>query len=248
MAISSRCGFLSDSGISFFLKIGQHQSLLVAVSRTIHLSFSAFDWIRRNTPRKPYRYKINRTYGVLEEEKIVIDPDKEAFKRDLSEPDIEVYNEVRKKVVESIAKNASRYFAVIHFAGKQFKVTNNDLISVKAPLLEAKPGEMIRLEKILLAGNADFSIVGRPLLPRSNVLVTAMIVEKTLQHPSLWFQFHRRRRHQAMRVYQDNLVTLRIVDVAVKNVQFSSSLGPFFPSPDHVVAFSLNQKQTGRLL
>ncbi|KAL5106357.1 39S ribosomal protein L21 mitochondrial [Taenia crassiceps] len=87
-----------------------------------------------------------------------------------------------------------------------------------APLLEAEPGEIIRLEKVLLAGNADFSIVGRPLLPRNDVLVTAMVVEKTLQHPSLWYQFHRRRRHRVMRVYQDNLVTLRIVDVAVTNV------------------------------
>ncbi|KAL5969603.1 39S ribosomal protein L21 mitochondrial, partial [Taenia solium] len=197
--------------------------------RNVHLSFNLFDWIRRNTPRKPWRYKINKTYSILEEEKwvlmrhcytsrVAIDPDKDALKKDLSEADIEVYNEVRKNVAESVAKNASRYFAVVHFAGKQFKVTNNDLISVKAPLLEAEPGERIRLEKVLLAGNADFSIVGRPLLPRNNVLVTAMVVEKTLQHPSLWYQFHRRRRHRVMRVYQDNLVTLRIVDVAVTNV------------------------------
>ncbi|KAH9281377.1 39S ribosomal protein L21, mitochondrial [Echinococcus granulosus] len=218
MAMYSRCGLLFKSGFLSLVKAGQSQSFLVANSRNIHLSFNTFDWIRRNTPRKPYRYKINKIYSVLEEEKIAIDPDKDVFKNGPSEADIEVYNEVRKNVAESLAKNASRYFAVVHFAGKQFKVTNNDLISVKAPLIEAEPGELIRLEKILLAGNADFSIVGRPLLPRNNVLVTAMVVEKTLRHPSLWYQFHRRRRHRVMRVYQDNLVTLRIVDVAIKNV------------------------------
>ncbi|VDK36060.1 unnamed protein product [Taenia asiatica] len=229
MAVNNGCGLLFNSGILPLIKSGQNQPRLAAVCRNVHLSFNLFDWIRRNTPRKPNHYKINKTYSVLEEEKwvlmrhcytsrVAIDPDKDAFKKDLSEADIEVYNEVRKNVAESVAKNASRYFAVIHFAGKQFKVTNNDLISVKAPLLEAKPGERIRLEKVLLAGNADFSIIGRPLLPRNNVLVTAMVVEKTLQHPSLWYQFHRRRRHRVMRVYQDNLVTLRIVDVAVTNV------------------------------
>uniref|UniRef100_A0A5K3G231 Large ribosomal subunit protein bL21m n=1 Tax=Mesocestoides corti TaxID=53468 RepID=A0A5K3G231_MESCO len=111
--------------------------------------------------------------------------------------------DVRSKVSESLARNESRYFAVVHFA---------------APLLEAAPGEIIRLEKVLLAGNTDFTIVGRPLIPRNNVFVTAMVVEKTLQHPALWYQFHRRRRHRAMRVFQDNSVTLRIVDVFVKDI------------------------------
>lgn len=106
---------------------------------------------------------------------------------------------VREQVADSISQNNSRYFAVVHFAGKQFKVTSGDLISVRAPLLEADPGTLIRLEKIILAGNTDFSIIGRPLVPRSNALVTAVVVEKTLQHPSLWYQFHRRRRHRKMR-------------------------------------------------
>lgn len=141
-----------------------------------------------------------------------VDVDKIVPVEDLSEADFKLYNgistsrslntfliEVRSNVAQSIAENASRYFAVIHFAGKQFKVTNNDLISVKAPLPEVKPGDLIRMEKVLLAGNADFSLVGRPLLPRNNVLVTAMVIEKTLEHPKLWYQFHRRRRHRVMR-------------------------------------------------
>ncbi|KAM7536519.1 hypothetical protein Aperf_G00000082153 [Anoplocephala perfoliata] len=203
----------------FSLVKGQPSSLIVQVScKNIHTTFSALDWIRKNTPRKPTRHKINRVYSVLEEEGLSMDLEKDIFKRDLSGSDLEVYNEVRNNVVQSLALNPSRNFAVVHFAGKQFKVTNNDLISVKAPLLEAEPGEMIRFEKVLLAGNADFSLVGRPLLPRNNVLVTAMVVEKTLEHPSLWYQFHRRRRHRVMRVFQDNTVTLRIVNVSIENL------------------------------
>uniref|UniRef100_A0A0R3T491 Large ribosomal subunit protein bL21m n=1 Tax=Rodentolepis nana TaxID=102285 RepID=A0A0R3T491_RODNA len=186
--------------------------------RTIHTSYNLYDWIRRNTPRKPYRHKIDRVQSVLEEERIDIELNKCISEKDLSDSDLQIYNEVRTNVAKSLALNNSRNFAVIHFAGKQFKVTNNDLISAKAPLLEAQPGELIRFEKVLLAGNSDFTIVGRPILPRNNVLVTAMVVEKTLQHPSLWYQFHRRRRHRVMRVFQDNLVTLRIVDVCIENL------------------------------
>nr|CDS29417.2 39S ribosomal protein L21 mitochondrial [Hymenolepis microstoma] len=171
--------------------------------RNIHTSYNLFDWIRRNTPRKPYRHKIDRVQSVLEEERIVVELDKHISKKDLAAADLLIYNEVRTNVAKSLALNNSRNFAVIHFA---------------APLLEAQPGEIIRFEKVLLAGNSDFTIVGRPILPRNNVLVTAMVVEKTLQHPSLWYQFHRRRRHRVMRVFQDNLVTLRIVDVCIENL------------------------------
>lgn len=69
MAVISRCGFLFNSGILPLIKASQNQSLSVAVSRNIHLTFNLSDWIRRNTPRKPYRYKINKIYSVLEEEK-----------------------------------------------------------------------------------------------------------------------------------------------------------------------------------
>ncbi|VDL60772.1 unnamed protein product [Hymenolepis diminuta] len=218
MALNCRWGLILGSRVYFSKKIQPTPLILQTIFQNIHTTYDLFDWIRRNTPRKPSRHKIDRIQSVLEEERVTIDLDKDLFNRDLSASDLEVYNEVRANVAQSLALANSRNFAVIHFAGKQFKVTNNDLISVKAPLLEAQPGEIIRFEKILLAGNSDFTLVGRPILPRNNVLVTAMVVEKTLQHPSLWYQFHRRRRHRVMRVFQDNLVTLRIVDVCIENL------------------------------
>ena len=51
----------------------------------------------------------------------------------------------------------------------------------------AKIGQRIKIEKVLLIGSKDFTLIGRPLLPRDLINVEATVVEKTLSHkkPSL---------------------------------------------------------------
>ena len=49
----------------------------------------------------------------------------------------------------------------------------------------ATNGQRIRLEKILLVGSSDFTLVGRPLLPRDLVNVEATVVEKSLSHKKI---------------------------------------------------------------
>ncbi|BHF75450.1 39S ribosomal protein L21, mitochondrial [Sparganum proliferum] len=120
----------------------------------------------------------------------------------LSPAEQSLYDDICENVSTCVKSNDSRLFAVVHIAGKQFKVTSEDLISIKTPFIGTQPGDVIRLEKVLLVG----------------VSVYAMVVEKTLEHPHLWYQFHRRRRHRKMRIFQDNLVTLRIKDISVHNI------------------------------
>ena len=43
-------------------------------------------------------------------------------------------------------------------------------------------GQRIRLEKVLLVGSKDFTLIGRPFLPRDQISVEATVVEKTLTH------------------------------------------------------------------
>ncbi|XP_010566353.1 PREDICTED: 39S ribosomal protein L21, mitochondrial [Haliaeetus leucocephalus] len=56
-----------------------------------------------------------------------------------------------------------RLFAVVHFASKQWKITGEDLIMMDN-VLEAECGDRIRMEKVLLVGADDFTLIGRPLL------------------------------------------------------------------------------------
>ncbi|XP_037719672.1 39S ribosomal protein L21, mitochondrial [Drosophila subpulchrella] len=90
-----------------------------------------------------------------------------------------------------------RLFAVVHLCGKQFKVTPGDVILVEGywpPTI----GDEISLDKVLLAGARDFTLVGRPILEPGLVSVKATVVEKTLSHTKT--HFRKKRRKQYMRI------------------------------------------------
>jgi len=72
-----------------------------------------------------------------------------------------------------------RLFAVIQIDGKQYRVSQDDVVTVE-DWLPAEMGERLRLEKVLLVGGREFSLIGRPLLRRSQVCVEATLIEKTL--------------------------------------------------------------------
>ncbi|CAH8490820.1 unnamed protein product [Dicrocoelium dendriticum] len=177
------------------------------------------DWIRRNTPRKPELYKIPKAFTILEEEMTLPEPCKPS-----SAEDELIAHDIIGRVNAAIVDNKYRCFAVVHVAGKQFKVTTDDLIMVKTPLFGTEVGDRIRLEKVLLVGSNEFTLIGRPILQPKQACVEAQVIEKTLEHPKLWFQFHRRRRHKKMRVFQDNVAVLRITDISVNTIEEGAEL------------------------
>ncbi|PIK56790.1 putative 39S ribosomal protein L21, mitochondrial isoform X3 [Apostichopus japonicus] len=84
-----------------------------------------------------------------------------------------------------------RVFAVVLIGGSQFKVTAEDLIQFVGHV-EADVGERIRLEKVLLVGGDNFSVIGKPLLSSDMVRIEATVVEKTLSEKKILFRFKRR--------------------------------------------------------
>uniref|UniRef100_W8C026 Large ribosomal subunit protein bL21m n=1 Tax=Ceratitis capitata TaxID=7213 RepID=W8C026_CERCA len=106
----------------------------------------------------------------------------------------DVFNKVNTQLAE---RKEGRLFAIVHLCGKQFKVTAGDIILVEGywpPTI----GDEIRLEKVLLAGAKDFTLIGRPLLPQGLVNIKATIIEKTLTHTKTHFK--KKRRKQFMRI------------------------------------------------
>ncbi|CAH8651114.1 unnamed protein product [Schistosoma margrebowiei] len=71
---------------------------------------------------------------------------------------------------------------------------------IKTPFYGTDVGDRVQLQKVLLLGSSDFTIIGRPILPVHQVYIEAVVIEKTLEHPKVWYQFHRRRRHHKLRV------------------------------------------------
>ncbi|KAK3096908.1 hypothetical protein FSP39_004655 [Pinctada imbricata] len=84
--------------------------------------------------------------------------------------------------------DVGRLFAVIHLRGNQRKVTTEDIIIVNGDF-PPTVGERIRLEKVLMVGGKDFSLIGRPLLSRNVVKVEATVIEKTLSNFRVSFNY-----------------------------------------------------------
>ncbi|XP_074553571.1 large ribosomal subunit protein bL21m [Halichoeres trimaculatus] len=102
-----------------------------------------------------------------------------------------------------------RLFAVVYFAGRQWKVTDEDLILIENHI-EAECGERIRMEKVLLVGAEEFTLIGRPLLGKDLVRVEATVIEKTESWPKVHMRFHKRHRYQRKRIVVQPQTVLRI--------------------------------------
>ncbi|XP_070534687.1 large ribosomal subunit protein bL21m-like [Ptychodera flava] len=121
------------------------------------------------------------------------------------------------KVNADIQVNASRLFAVVYIHRQQFKITAGDLIQI-IDHIEADVGDKIRLEKVLMVGGDNFSLIGRPLLSRDLVEVWATVIEKTETPTKIFFQKKRRKGFRRWVEYKDNLSVLRINTINVTTV------------------------------
>jgi large subunit ribosomal protein L21 len=94
-------------------------------------------------------------------------------------------SEIWAKINQQIAnKSFGRLFAIVDIGGHQHKLTEGDLVMVLEDI-GAPNGKRIRLEKIPLVGSKDFTLIGRPYLPRDLVTVDATVVEKAMGHKKI---------------------------------------------------------------
>uniref|UniRef100_A0A8B9GAD4 Large ribosomal subunit protein bL21m n=1 Tax=Amazona collaria TaxID=241587 RepID=A0A8B9GAD4_9PSIT len=112
------------------------------------------------------------------------------------------------------AGHYGRLFAVVHFASKQWKVTSEDLIMMDN-VLEAECGDRIRMEKVLLVGADDFTLIGRPLLGKELVRVEATVIEKTESWPKINVRFQKKRNYQRTQITVNPQTVLRINTIEV---------------------------------
>ncbi|XP_077177383.1 large ribosomal subunit protein bL21m isoform X1 [Paroedura picta] len=119
------------------------------------------------------------------------------------------------KVNEQIANGQyGRLFAVVHFASRQWKVTNEDLILIEGHI-EAECGDRIRMEKVLLVGAEDFTLLGRPLLRKDLVRVEATVLEKTESWPKINMTSHKKQRLRRKRIMIQPQTVLRINTIEI---------------------------------
>ncbi|XP_034346556.1 large ribosomal subunit protein bL21m isoform X1 [Arvicanthis niloticus] len=123
--------------------------------------------------------------------------------------------EVVKTVNELIATGQyGRLFAVVHFASHQWKVTTEDLILIENEL-DIKCGERIRLEKVLLVGADNFTLLGKPLLGKDLVRVEATVIEKTESWPKINMKFRKRKNFKKKKIIVNPQTILRINTIEI---------------------------------
>ncbi|XP_062554978.1 large ribosomal subunit protein bL21m [Armigeres subalbatus] len=109
-----------------------------------------------------------------------------------------------------------RLFAVVQLCGKQFKITSGDIIIVEG-YWPPTSGDQIRLDKVLLAGGKDFSLIGRPMVPHGLVNINATVVEKSLSHTKTHFRKKRRKQYMRINFYRTQQTMLRINSIEVNS-------------------------------
>lgn len=123
---------------------------------------------------------------------------------------------VVKEINDQISNNKTgRLFAVVHLCGKQFKITDHDIIIVEG-YWPPNPGDELTLEKVLLVGSKDFTLIGRPLLNNELVKVDATVIEKTMTHTKTRFRMRRRKQFRRINFYRMQLTMLRINSISIK--------------------------------
>lgn len=138
-----------------------------------------------------------------------------ALVRKVSQEEQKKCSEVFSKINQQLAKKEEgRMFAVVHLCGKQFKITAGDIILVEG-YWPPDVGDQIRLEKVLLAGAKDFTLIGRPMLEPGMVDVKATIIEKTLTHTKTHFKKKRRKQYMRINFQRSPNTMIRINSVEV---------------------------------
>ncbi|XP_053977330.1 39S ribosomal protein L21, mitochondrial [Hylaeus volcanicus] len=122
-----------------------------------------------------------------------------------------VIDEINKQIT---TQSTGRLFAVIHLCGVQFKITENDIIIVNGHWVP-KPGDKLKLEKVLLVGSTDFTLIGTPILNRELVSVDATVIQKTLSHTITRFRFRPRKQFRRINFFRVHRTMLRINTITI---------------------------------
>ncbi|KAJ7985756.1 hypothetical protein DPEC_G00343760 [Dallia pectoralis] len=135
---------------------------------------------------------------------------------DISRDELERRHQATVETVNNLLQKEAygRLFAVVHFASRQWKVTNEDLILIENHI-DAECGDRIRLEKVLLVGGEEFTLIGRPLLGCDLVRVEATVIEKTESWPKVHMLFWKRHRFQKKKIIVQPQTILRVNTIEV---------------------------------
>ncbi|RXG53241.1 GA-binding protein subunit beta-2 [Armadillidium vulgare] len=153
-------------------------------------------------------FKVSRHYRSFPKD--FLKPKKE-IQEIVTSPEEEkiLTNEIIGKVNKQITSQThGRLFAVLFVNEKQRMITTEDLLVIREEFAPTA-GDKIRMEKVMAVGCSDFTLFGRPLLPKDLVYVEATVVEKTLFATEVMFRYASKK----LNFRRPELTVLRISDI-----------------------------------
>lgn len=120
------------------------------------------------------------------------------------------------KTLEQLTRR--RLFAVIHMFGRQRLVTSGDIFMLNHHLpLEC--GDRLLINKCLVLGGKEFSIIGRPLIDNELFKISATVIEKTMtDHRCFYRHVPRDHGNQKFFFQASPRTILRINEIEIKKL------------------------------
>ena len=100
-------------------------------------------------------------------------------------------------------------YAIVEIAGQQFKVEKDKKLFVQ--LLDAKEGDSVDFEKVLLVDNDGKVAVGTPTVKGAKV--TAKVLEQVKGDKVIVFKKKRRKGYQKMNGHRQNYMQIQIENI-----------------------------------
>ncbi|TYP57591.1 50S ribosomal protein L21 [Thermosediminibacter litoriperuensis] len=102
-------------------------------------------------------------------------------------------------------------YAVIETGGKQYRVSQGDVIRVEK--LNAAEGETIELDRVLAVSNGDKLLVGQPVL--ENAKVTATVLKHGKGKKIIVFKYKPKKNYRRKRGHRQPYTEIRIENIAL---------------------------------
>lgn len=100
-------------------------------------------------------------------------------------------------------------YAVVKTGGKQYRVAENDVISVES--LPGAAGDRVTLDEVLMVAGADGARIGAPTVAGASV--TATVLEQARDDKIVVFKKLRRKGHRRTRGHRQRKTVLRIAGI-----------------------------------
>ncbi len=111
-------------------------------------------------------------------------------------------------------------YAVIETGGKQYRVEVGTELEVE--LLDAKAGDAITLDRVLLVADGEEASIGRPLV--SGAKVSAEVVRQDRAPKVISFKYRPKARRRVKKGHRQDFLLLRITDVELNGKSAAADL------------------------